>query len=333
MVHLHLKHDASTLVLSETLKKLMAEKEEALSKKDEKRCRESNGGATLWLWGRPTPQKLWDWEELGGSVRAALQLEAELGARCRAGRLRLVASPPAAAHRHQAGRQPYTRQRQCATPADQASRPSAAATNATAGSIADSRIKMDKYAKMWASQKNTSNSSQSLSDNEDEQTHPRQPDPAAVQPVVNARSTTVVAAVQRVVEEPLDIFNLPADPTQRRPTSQFKTTKVRDDVRRAYLQKGPFQPRNHSFPQTDMSGISRHFNPARFSTYGGWLEYSIDEDAVYCLCCYLFQNETRGHGGGDAFSSKGWRLWNKASRLQVHVGGPSSVHNQNMKRC
>ena len=32
-------------------------------------------------------------------------------------------------------------------------------------------------------------------------------------------------------------------------------SKVRDDVRRAYLQKGPFQPLNHNFPQIDMSGI------------------------------------------------------------------------------
>jgi hypothetical protein len=179
---------------------------------------------------------------------------------------------------------------------------------------------MDRFTKMWAAQNSNSNSSQASPS-----TNPEF--------VVNQRSSTAAAVVQRVEEEVIDLSNLPADPAQRRPIWQFKTAKIRDDVRRSYLQKGPFQPKNHSFPQTDMSGIPRRFISAWFSKYSGWLEYSIDEDAVYCLCCYLFQNESLGHGGGDAFSSKGWRLWNKASRLDVHVGGPSSAHNQNMKRC
>jgi hypothetical protein len=127
---------------------------------------------------------------------------------------------------------------------------------------------MDRYAKLWASQKSTSSSSEPTVDNEDERTHP-----VVRQPVVNARS---------VLEEPVDVCNLPADPAQRRPISLFKTAKVRDDVRRAYLQKGPFQPKNHSFPQTDMSGVSRHFNPAWFSKYGGWLETAkVRDDWTY----------------------------------------------------
>jgi len=42
----------------------------------------------------------------------------------------------------------------------------------------------------------------------------------------------------------------------------------RDEVRRAYLQKGPFQPRNHAFPQTLMSGNMRRFNNAWSGEYG-----------------------------------------------------------------
>ena len=68
---------------------------------------------------------------------------------------------------------------------------------------------MDRYAKLWASQKDILNSSQPSTVNEDEQT------------VVNERSNIVVAVVQRVVEEPVDMCNLPADPAQRRPISQF----------------------------------------------------------------------------------------------------------------
>ncbi|XP_052137674.1 uncharacterized protein LOC127756357 [Oryza glaberrima] len=81
-----------------------------------------------------------------------------------------------------------------------------------------------------------------------------------------------------------------------------------------------------------MSGCMRRFNPDWFKTFGNWLEYSIVEDASYCLCCYLFKNETLGHGGGDAFSTQGFRTW-KFDRFKIHIGGPSSVHNQNVKRC
>jgi len=42
----------------------------------------------------------------------------------------------------------------------------------------------------------------------------------------------------------------------------------RDEVRRAYFQKGPFQPRNHVF----LSGNMRRFNNAWFGEYGNWLE-------------------------------------------------------------
>jgi hypothetical protein len=48
---------------------------------------------------------------------------------------------------------------------------------------------------------------------------------------------------------------------------------------------------------------------------------------------YLFQSESLGHGGGDVFSIKGWKSWNNLKRLDTHVGGPLSSHNQNMKRC
>jgi hypothetical protein len=77
----------------------------------------------------------------------------------------------------------------------------------------------------------------------------------------------------------------------------------------------------------------RRFNEDWFNTYKPWLEYSIEEDAAFCLCCYLFQSESLGHGGGDVFSTKGWKGWNNLKRLDTHVGGPSSSHNQNMKRC
>ncbi|XP_009599067.2 uncharacterized protein LOC107808689 [Nicotiana tabacum] len=72
----------------------------------------------------------------------------------------------------------------------------------------------------------------------------------------------------------------------------------------------------------------RHFNPKWFVDYHGWLEYSISNDAAYCLSCYLFKNDNIHQGGGDIFSSIGFKSWNKKKSFDKHVGGPSSFHNQ-----
>ncbi|CAN1340134.1 Zinc finger MYM-type protein 1 [Linum perenne] len=62
---------------------------------------------------------------------------------------------------------------------------------------------------------------------------------------------------------------------------------VQDEIRRAYLLKGPYQPREHSFKFREFGERRRRFNPSWFDQYT-WLEYSIAEDAAYCLDCYLF---------------------------------------------
>jgi hypothetical protein len=106
----------------------------------------------------------------------------------------------------------------------------------------------------------------------------------------------------------------------------------RDAIRRAYIQKGPCQPRNHNFPQKDIRGRLCRFNSKWFDQYGSWLEYSIKDDAAYCLCCYLFKPEG-SKGGGDSFVTKGFTAWNKKERLDTHVGGCNSSHNQAFKKC
>lgn len=67
----------------------------------------------------------------------------------------------------------------------------------------------------------------------------------------------------------------------------------KDQVRRAYLQKGPYRPRGHKFPYTWCGQDMRRFNPFWFKDYGGWLEYNIEKDAAFCMCCYLFGEGTR----------------------------------------
>ncbi|CAO2831922.1 unnamed protein product [Amaranthus hypochondriacus] len=132
----------------------------------------------------------------------------------------------------------------------------------------------------------------------------------------------------------IDVSVLPSDPADRWPISNYDVND-RDEVRRAYIQRGPYQPRNDTYPQTILFGYARRFNKSWYDKYSNWLEYSLKNDACYCLCCYLFatESEIASHYGGDTFISKGFRTWNNIKRLDKHIGGPNSIHNQCVKRC
>ena len=87
----------------------------------------------------------------------------------------------------------------------------------------------------------------------------------------------------------------PSDPAQRKPILDYNPNE-RDRIRRYYLIEGhgPCQPHNHVFPQRNIGGTMRRFNPSWFGLHKIWLEYSIESDAVFCLCCYLFRSENLG---------------------------------------
>ena len=40
---------------------------------------------------------------------------------------------------------------------------------------------------------------------------------------------------------------------------------------------------------TSFGKKNRRFNSSWFADHLNWLEYSIDKDATFCLCCYLFK--------------------------------------------
>uniref|UniRef100_A0A5B7BMF7 TTF-type domain-containing protein n=1 Tax=Davidia involucrata TaxID=16924 RepID=A0A5B7BMF7_DAVIN len=82
----------------------------------------------------------------------------------------------------------------------------------------------------------------------------------------------------------INLENLPADPGLRIKILNYHTND-RDEIRRAYFQKGPCQPREHNFPQRKFGKALRRFNTAWFNEFGNWLEYSIEKDVVFCLCC------------------------------------------------
>lgn len=132
----------------------------------------------------------------------------------------------------------------------------------------------------------------------------------------------------------INLNDLPTDPGLRSNISNYHPND-QDEIRRYYLQKGPCQPSNHDFPQSFIGTTPRRFCPSWFKDHKNWLEYSIEKDAVYCLCCYLFRSDTNStaKGGGDAFVTEGFSAWNKKKRLYVHVGDHTSSHNKSWKMC
>ncbi|GAV66783.1 DUF4371 domain-containing protein, partial [Cephalotus follicularis] len=62
--------------------------------------------------------------------------------------------------------------------------------------------------------------------------------------------------------------------------------------------------------------------------------YNIQKDVSFCLCCYLFKRDSSGkQGGGDSFVVECFKNWSMPHKLEGHVGGPNSAHNQAFKIC
>ncbi|KRG99314.1 hypothetical protein GLYMA_18G136400v4, partial [Glycine max] len=49
------------------------------------------------------------------------------------------------------------------------------------------------------------------------------------------------------------------------------------------------------------------------------LEYRIEKDTAFCLCCYLFRHNFGKQSGGDTFVIEGFTNWNKKERLSSHI--------------
>ncbi|KAG5587180.1 hypothetical protein H5410_047614 [Solanum commersonii] len=110
----------------------------------------------------------------------------------------------------------------------------------------------------------------------------------------------------------LNLDSLEADPGKRVPIAHYNP-QIKDEVRKHYIQKGPCQPKMDSYPPTEIGKRMRQFCKIWFEgPYYKWLEYSVEKDYVYCLCCYLFKDDFF-HGSTSEFYTKtGFRSWNRA---------------------
>ncbi|KAL5136969.1 Zinc finger MYM-type protein 1 [Glycine soja] len=121
------------------------------------------------------------------------------------------------------------------------------------------------------------------------------------------------------------------DPGHRKQINEY-APDIQDQVRRAYILKGPMQPHLPSFPRTPFGSVSRAFNKSWYKNYT-WLEYSEIKDAAYCFYCFLFKQPGRAeHFGFEVFTKSGYRDWKHASQgLKDHVGSHNSLHNSCVK--
>ena len=135
----------------------------------------------------------------------------------------------------------------------------------------------------------------------------------------------------------LQFEEIDRDPGTRKQICEFPINK-QDEIRRAYLIEGPYQPKDIDYPYNDDTH-RRRFQPSWFVSHKDWLEYSPSMDAIYCLPCYLFSKKPIGCPGSDAFISIDFNNWKKVKDgkncpLIRHVGKePNSPHKIAVKCC
>ncbi|RHN66617.1 putative transcription factor and/or regulators TTF-type(Zn) family [Medicago truncatula] len=150
-------------------------------------------------------------------------------------------------------------------------------------------------------------------------------------------NVNVVQPETEVEEPPPNVVNefnpneIVRDPGLRKQIWEY-APDIQDQVRRAYILKGPTQPNSASFPRTQFGRDARSFSRSWYNKYT-WIEYSESKDAAYCFYCFLFKQPGRAeHFGYEVFNKDGFKDWKHASQgLKDHIGGHNSMHNKCIK--
>ena len=130
----------------------------------------------------------------------------------------------------------------------------------------------------------------------------------------------------------LNLDDIASDPALRKQIHEY-APEIRDQVRRAYIAKGPHQP-IIKFPRRQFGAVTRAFSQSWYEKFN-WIEYSESQDAAYCFYCFLFKQPGRADQfGSEVFTRTGFTNWKHAYKsLPEHVGGVNSVHNNCLKHC
>ncbi|XP_052295669.1 uncharacterized protein LOC107177821 isoform X1 [Citrus sinensis] len=142
---------------------------------------------------------------------------------------------------------------------------------------------------------------------------------------------------QRIETNPVITQLLERDPGLR-PQIWVHDVNQRDEIRRAYIMAGPYQPRLSEYPKSGPEKHRRRFQSSWFDSFPSWLEYSPIKDAAFCLPCYLF-NTPSAHPKCKAYTVNGFNVWRKVKdgkncAFLNHVGkDPNSSHKKAEKSC
>lgn len=103
----------------------------------------------------------------------------------------------------------------------------------------------------------------------------------------------------------------------------------RDEIRRAYIKMGPYQPKLPEYPRSESGKKHRRFQFTWFKRFP-WLEYSPSKDAVFCFPCYLFELSESQQSTFTIGGFRSWKRVNDGSKCAFlsHMGSCNSVHNK-----
>ena len=110
---------------------------------------------------------------------------------------------------------------------------------------------------------------------------------------------------QRVRSNKIDKDSLERDPGLRQQIWEYPVNQ-RDEIRRAYIMVGSYQPILSKYPKSGPEAHPRSFQSSWFKIFPSWLEYSPTKDAIFYLPCFLFNNKPSAPGQ-NAFILEGFR--------------------------
>ncbi|XP_023735201.2 uncharacterized protein LOC111883070 [Lactuca sativa] len=110
----------------------------------------------------------------------------------------------------------------------------------------------------------------------------------------------------------VDLKNLERDPAKQKQMWDFPVN-LREQVRRAFLNLGPFQIHLKEYQAKGSKKHPRRFKYSWFNIFPNWLEYSPTTHASYCFICYIFNDKPSVCHGYDAFTVKGFDNWKKVN--------------------
>ena len=109
---------------------------------------------------------------------------------------------------------------------------------------------------------------------------------------------------RRVKSKDVDLSSIVRDPGLRQSIWDYYVQQ-RDEIRRAYIKVGPYQPTSPNSPDYIDKNGRRCLN-SWYKLFLDWLEYSPTKNATFCLPCFLF-NKPHGRHGSSTFTVDGFR--------------------------